>query len=44
MRFIFLDEYAARALFPDWERIADDTASIPRTEVSRHPDDPHLIA
>ncbi|MGY2119270.1 MmyB family transcriptional regulator [Nocardia gipuzkoensis] len=41
---MFLDEDAARALFPEWERIADDTASILHTEASRHPDDPHLIA
>ncbi|WP_327094629.1 helix-turn-helix transcriptional regulator [Nocardia vinacea] len=43
-RFIFLDEHAARALFPEWERIADDTVSILRTEAGRHPDDPQLIA
>ncbi|MET7768012.1 helix-turn-helix transcriptional regulator [Nocardia sp. NPDC005366] len=43
-RFMFLDERAARELFPEWERIADDTVSVLRIEAGRHPDDPELVA
>jgi len=43
-RFLFLDEHAARNLFPEWERLAADTVSILRIEAARHPDDPELIA
>ncbi|MEV0707980.1 helix-turn-helix domain-containing protein [Nocardia aurea] len=43
-RFVFLDEPAARDLFPEWERVAADTVSILRIEAGRHPDDPELIA
>lgn len=43
-RFMFLDEHAARGLFPEWERIAADTVSILRIEAGRHPDDPELVA
>jgi len=43
-RFLFLDEYAARQLFPDWEHIANDTVSILRIEAGRRPDDPALVA
>ena len=43
-RFMFLDEYAARQLFPEWERIANDTVSILRIEAGRRPDDPALVA
>jgi transcriptional regulator with XRE-family HTH domain len=43
-RFLFLEEPAARRLFPEWERIADDTVSILRIEAGRRPDDPALIA
>jgi hypothetical protein len=31
-------------MFPEWERIADDTVSILRIEAGRRPDDPALIA
>ncbi|MFC9659605.1 helix-turn-helix transcriptional regulator [Nocardia sp. NPDC127606] len=43
-RFMFLDEDAARELFPEWEQIANDTVSILRIEAGRNPDDPALIA
>ncbi|MFC8529760.1 helix-turn-helix domain-containing protein [Nocardia sp. NPDC057227] len=43
-RFLFLDEHAARNLFPEWERVAADAVSILRSEAGRHPDDPELIA
>lgn len=43
-RFMFLDEYAARQLFPEWERISNDTVSILRIEAGRRPDDPALVA
>ncbi|MEV2221291.1 helix-turn-helix transcriptional regulator [Nocardia vinacea] len=43
-RFMFLHESAARELFPEWERIANDTVSILRIEAGRNPDDPELIA
>ncbi|MFQ6397461.1 helix-turn-helix transcriptional regulator [Nocardia sp. KC 131] len=43
-RFLFLDQPAARNLFPEWERVAADTVSILRIEAGRHPDDPELIA
>ncbi|RZT84744.1 transcriptional regulator with XRE-family HTH domain [Pseudonocardia sediminis] len=42
-RFLFLDEDRARALFPEWERIACDTVAILRTEAGRHCSDPALI-
>src|SRR3954454_831086 len=42
-RFLFLDEPRARALFPEWERIAGDTVAMLRIEAGRHPDDPELI-
>ena len=42
--FLFLEEPAARHLFPEWERIADDTVSILRIEAGRRPNDPALIA
>jgi hypothetical protein len=34
-RFVFLEEHAARRLFPEWERIANDTVSILRIESGR---------
>lgn len=37
--FMFLDEHRARLLFPQWERLADDTVSILRVEAGRRPDD-----
>lgn len=43
-RFMFVEEPAARRLFPEWERIADDTVSILRIEAGRRPDDPALVA
>lgn len=43
-RFLFLDEHAARRLFPEWDRIANDTASMLRIEAGRRPDAPALIA
>ncbi|MFC9659501.1 helix-turn-helix transcriptional regulator [Nocardia sp. NPDC127606] len=43
-RFMFLDEHAARTLFPDWERIANDTVSMLRIAAGRHPDNPELVA
>jgi transcriptional regulator with XRE-family HTH domain len=43
-RFLFLGEHAARGLFPEWERIANDTVSILRIEAGRRPDDPALVA
>jgi hypothetical protein len=43
-RFLFLAEPAARHLFPEWERLADDTVSILRIEAGRRPEDPALIA
>ncbi|WP_040631003.1 helix-turn-helix transcriptional regulator [Smaragdicoccus niigatensis] len=42
--FIFLEEYAARRMFPEWEHIADDTVAILRIEAGQRPDDPALIA
>lgn len=42
--FVFLEEQAARQLFPEWERIADDSVAILRIEAGRRPDDPALIA
>jgi transcriptional regulator with XRE-family HTH domain len=42
-RFLFLDESAARDLYPEWDRLAADTVALLRTEVGRHPDDPELI-
>ncbi|MFC4856015.1 helix-turn-helix transcriptional regulator [Actinophytocola glycyrrhizae] len=43
-RFVFLEEHAARRLFPEWERIADDAVAMLRIESGRHPDDPALVA
>ena len=43
-RFLFLEEHAARRLFPDWEHIANDAVSILRSEAGRRPDDPALVA
>lgn len=43
-RFMFIEEHAARRLFPEWERIANDTVSILRSEAGRRPDDPALVA
>jgi transcriptional regulator with XRE-family HTH domain len=43
-RFVFLEEHAARRLFPEWERIANDAVAILRIESGRHPDDPALVA
>ena len=43
-RFMFLEEHAARRLFPEWEGIANDTVSILRIEAGRRPDDPALVA
>ncbi|HET6291972.1 MAG TPA: helix-turn-helix transcriptional regulator [Kribbella sp.] len=43
-RFLFLEEHAARQLFPEWEHIADDAVSILRSEAGRRPDDPVLVA
>jgi transcriptional regulator with XRE-family HTH domain len=43
-RFMFLEEHAARHLFPEWERLAHDTVSILRVEAGRRPDDPALVA
>jgi hypothetical protein len=31
-RFLFLDELRARDLFPEWDRLAGDTAAILRIE------------
>ena len=42
-RFLFLDEPAARDLYPEWDRLAADTVALLRTEAGRHPDDPELI-
>jgi transcriptional regulator with XRE-family HTH domain len=42
-RFLFLDEFRARELFPRWERIADDTVALLRIEASRHPDDRAMV-
>jgi transcriptional regulator with XRE-family HTH domain len=42
--FLFIEEQAARQLFPEWERIASDTVSILRIEAGRRPDDPTLVA
>ncbi|MFF3319961.1 helix-turn-helix transcriptional regulator [Streptomyces sp. NPDC003035] len=39
--FVFLDE-AARALYADWERVADDCLAMLRLYAGRHPDDPQL--
>jgi transcriptional regulator with XRE-family HTH domain len=43
-RFMFLEEHAARQLFPEWERLAHDTVAILRVEAGRRPDDPALVA
>ncbi|MEV6825009.1 hypothetical protein [Amycolatopsis sp. NPDC051102] len=43
-RFVFLEEQAARRMFPEWDRIADDSVAILRIESGRHPDDPALVA
>jgi transcriptional regulator with XRE-family HTH domain len=43
-RFLFLNEHAARHLFPQWEHIATDTVSLLRIQAGRRPDDPALIA
>ena len=37
-RFIFLDE-SARQLYPDWERIAAETAAVLRLDAGRHCED-----
>jgi hypothetical protein len=42
-RFLFLDEFRARQLFPQWERIADDTVALLRIEAGRHPDDRAML-
>src|SRR4051812_10771813 len=42
-RFLFLVEFRARQLFPQWERIADDTVALLRIEAGRHPDDRALV-
>jgi transcriptional regulator with XRE-family HTH domain len=42
-RFLFLDEFRARGLFPHWERIADDTVALLRIEAGRHPDDRAMV-
>jgi transcriptional regulator with XRE-family HTH domain len=42
-RFLFLDEFRARRLFPHWERIADDTVALLRIEAGRHPDDRAMV-
>lgn len=41
-RFIYLDP-ASRAFFTDWERAADDTAAMLRSEAGRNPHDRHLV-
>ncbi|CUU57083.1 Helix-turn-helix domain-containing protein [Parafrankia irregularis] len=41
-RFIYLDP-ASRAFFADWERAADDTAGMLRSEAGRNPHDRQLI-
>lgn len=43
-RFMFLEEDAARQLYPEWDRIAHDTVSILRIEAGRRPDDRALVA
>ena len=42
-RFAFLDERAHR-FYPDWDRAADDTVAILRTEAGRDPYDEDLTA
>jgi len=42
-RFLFLDEFGARQLFPHWDRIADDTVALLRIEAGRHPDDRAMV-
>src|SRR3954470_6541415 len=42
-RYVFLDE-RARTFFDDWERVAQDTARILRSETGRDPDDPESAA
>jgi transcriptional regulator with XRE-family HTH domain len=42
-RFLFLDEFRARQLFPQWERIADDTVALLRIEAGRHPEDRAMV-
>src|SRR3954466_5449969 len=42
-RFLFLHEFGARQLFPQWERIADDTVALLRIEAGRHPDDRAMV-
>jgi hypothetical protein len=42
-RFMFLDEPRARALYPHWDHIANDTVAILRAEAGRYPDDPALV-
>jgi transcriptional regulator with XRE-family HTH domain len=41
-RFVFLDEPASRALYPDWRAIADESVAYLRLEAGRRPDDPRL--
>src|SRR3954470_20648951 len=43
VRYVFLDE-RARTFFDDWERVAQDTARILRSETGRDPDDPESAA
>jgi transcriptional regulator with XRE-family HTH domain len=40
-RFVFLDS-RSRRFFPDWERIADDSVAMLRTEAGRDPHDRNL--
>ncbi|MCB5908327.1 helix-turn-helix domain-containing protein [Streptomyces pinistramenti] len=40
---VFLDP-AARALHPDWDRIAEETVGNLRAESGRHPEDPRICA
>src|SRR3954451_10941724 len=42
-RFLSLDEFRARQMFPEWERIADDTVALLRIEAGRHPDDRAMV-
>jgi transcriptional regulator with XRE-family HTH domain len=42
-RLAMLDE-ATRKLYPDWERVARETATYLRLDAARYPDDPELAA
>jgi len=42
-RLALLDE-ATRKLYPDWERVANETATYLRLDAARYPDDPELAA